>query len=113
MSYCKPIVQNLTMASGARVTEAIRIGDAVLVGFSTPAALTNTSFTFKVCTTKDGTFLDLYDSAGNIVSITVTTSRAYTLTANEADAIAPWGYLQFYGAVQNEAAARTIITTKK
>ena len=91
MSYRKPYVQALTMASGARLTEAMRVGDAVLVGFATPGTLTNTSFNFHVCTTKTGTFLPLYDSAGNIVAITVTTSRAYTLTANEADAIASFG----------------------
>ena len=113
MSYRKPIVQTLTIANGARISDHLRVGEAVLGGFRTPSILTNTSFNFNVCDTPKGTYRPLYDSAGNIVVVTVTVDRAYTLTANEADAIAPWGYLKFYGAVENEAQAVSIVTTKK
>ena len=113
MSYRRPYVQTLTIAAASDTSDSLPIRDAVLVGFKTPAALTTTSFTFEVCDTNDGTFLPLYDSAGNLVTVTVTVDRAYTLTANEADAIAPWGYMKFVAADGAEGTARSIVTTKK
>ena len=45
-----------------------------LVGISLPASLTGTALKFQACDTVDGTFLPVYNSAGEI-SLTVAASR--------------------------------------
>lgn len=95
--YRKPITRDVTIASGATVSNEIELRTYMLGGIITPAALTSTALTFQVSATKGGTYVPLYDSGGNQVSITVTTSRGYAITDSEADALAPWGFVKIVG----------------
>lgn len=110
--YNKARTISATIASGGTTTDVIPLLGGVAAGIITPAALTSVTFTFTVCDTATGTFVPLYDSAGNLVSITVTTSRAYGITGAEADALAPWAFIKIVGNAA-EAAARTIVVVKK
>ena len=112
MSYNKPRTMPAVIANGTDTSTLVALLDGLMVGIQTPATLTSTSFTFVVCGTPDGTFVPLFDSEGNQVSITVAGSRGYTLTTAEADAIAPWPFAKLVGD-QNEAAERTLLVTKK
>lgn len=104
--------QTLTVANGGTTTEAFKFWDSMAVGFITPTLLTSLEVAFTVCDTVDGTFRTLYDSAGNVPTITVTTATAYAITGSEADALAPWAYFKMvFSAV--EAAERSIVVTKK
>ncbi len=112
MSYVKPRTISVTVASGGTNSTTIPLLDSLTFGFITPAALTSGSLTFEVCDTNDGTFRTLTDSAGNVPSVTIATSTAYTLTGSEADAIAPWPYVQLVMAGA-EGAERTFVIVKK
>lgn len=50
----------------------------------------------------------LYDSEGNVPSVTVSSSQGYSLTGGEADAIGPWPYFRFESQAA-EGADREII----
>lgn len=65
-----------TVANGNSLSAAVDFGTAVLVGIQTPAAIDSaTSLTFQV--SYDGTtFANFYDSTGNEVTLTVSTSRS-------------------------------------
>jgi hypothetical protein len=111
VAYNKSFV-TATIASGGTTSEAIPLLDVAMAGFITPAALTGTAFTFTVCNTADGTFVALYDSEGNPVSVTVTTSRAYGLTGSEADALAPWPFAKIVSG-SAEGGERSIVVCLK
>lgn len=110
--YRKPISVTATIAAGGTTTGEIELRDYALAGFITPAALTSTAITFTVSATKGGTFVPLYTSAGNQVALTVTTSQAYGITGEEADALAPWNYIKLVGG-SVEGAARSILLALK
>ena len=57
------------------LTNALDMRGKTLVGLIMPAALTSTSITFSGCETVDGTFVDLYDTSGTQISVTVAASR--------------------------------------
>ena len=112
MESVRARTQTLTIAAGGTTTPAFKFWDSMVVGFVTPATLTSTIVTFTVCSTADGTFVPLFDSASNEPSVTVTTSEGYAITGSEADALAPWAYFKMVFD-QTEAVARDIIITKK
>lgn len=92
--YKRPETRTAEIASGGTESGVINIQDYAIAGVITPSALTGTALTFKACATKDGTFVDVYDSDGNQVSATATASRAIGLSASEADALAPWQWVK-------------------
>ena len=112
MSYRPSRRQTVTIPSGDTDSEVIKLLDGVLMGIITPALLTSTSMTVKVCDTPAGTFLDLVDSEGNTPTLTVTTSTAYGLVGTEIDAVAPWPYAKLVGG-SSEAADRDIVVCSK
>lgn len=61
------------------LTGEISMGDFTPCKLFTPSALTSTSLTFLVKDDKEDVFRELRDSAGNAVSLTVTTSGCYIL----------------------------------
>lgn len=87
MGYVRPFTKSVTIASGGTTSEALPTSVGTILGFRTPATLTSTAVTFTGCATATGTFVPVYDSEGNQVSVTVTTSRGYTLSGSDADAI--------------------------
>jgi hypothetical protein len=114
MAYNKPRAMTRRIASGSDTSAVVELLDGVLAGFSTPAALDTTSIKFEVCHVNDGTtFLPLYDSEGNEITLAVTTSRAYSIVGAEADALAPWPYVQLIAADGNESGDRDFVVVKK
>ena len=103
----KPVVQTASIASGAATSQALRMTGGPIIGILMPGTLTSTVLTFTACDTKTGTFLPVYDTEGNQVSVTVAASRAYGLSGSDADAIAAFSYIKLV-LDQNEAAARSI-----
>jgi len=91
--YRKPVTLTATIAAGGTESQELELRDYQNIGLSTPAVLTSTALTFKVSATKGGTKLPLYDSDNALVSLTVTTSRAYGVSGVEADALAPWPFV--------------------
>ena len=86
-----------TIATGATTSDALDMGSSPdpfggLAGFITPASLTGTSFTFTV-SLDDVTYYPVYN--GNTqLSITVTSSRAYGLTADNKALLCPWRFIK-------------------
>ena len=105
--YRKPERRTVLIANGATDSAEIELGPYSLAGFITPAALTATSFTLKVCNTRGGTYVALYDSDGNQIAIPVAASLAYGLVGADADATAPWQFVKLVSSAP-EGADRTI-----
>ena len=82
-----------------------------LAGIVMPAAWTAANLTFQVATATGGTFQDLYDDAGNEVTVTAAVSRSHGIDLL-AGVLAPWRFLKIRsgtsGVAVNQAAARTI-----
>lgn len=96
-SYQKPRLIEVTIANGATTSDVIDLNDRMVAGIITPAALTSTVITFVVSDARAGTFVPLYDSDNALVSLTVTTARAYGMSGVEADALAPFPYAKLVG----------------
>ena len=67
--------QNVTIASGANITDALNVGNGRLVGIAMPAAWDTAAITFQA--SADGsTYYDLYDSDGSEVTISSSAAAA-------------------------------------
>ena len=98
----------VTIPNGDTTSEAVRMDNYVLAGIITPAALTGTAFTFTVSNTFAGTYVPVYDSNGNQVSVAAAVSRALGLSGAEADALAPWPFVKVVSG-SAEGADRSLI----
>ena len=105
--YRHPIVQTADIASGQTTSQALQVAQGIVTGLIMPAAFTGTTITFTACDTKDGTFVAVYDSDGNQVSLAVAASRAVGLSGAEADALAPFSYIKLVSG-SSEGAAREV-----
>ena len=105
--YNHPVVVSFAIANGAQESDAKRVTAGFAAGLLMPSAFTGTAITFLACDTMDGTYLDVYDSDGNQVSVAVAASRACGLSGAEADALSPYTYLKIKSG-SAEAAARTV-----
>lgn len=85
------------------LTDSLDLRGRVLVGIILPAAMTSTSITFKF-SNDNTTFVDLYDTSGNQVSVTIAASRWVGLLAED---FAGARYLKI-ATGSGEAADRTI-----
>lgn len=65
----------VTIASSGTTSSAIDLGEWLLAGIITPAALTGTAFTFTASDTEDGTYNTCYDSSGTAITVTAAASR--------------------------------------
>lgn len=92
----------VTIANGATVSSAFDARGFATIGFATPAALTGTAITFQV-SHDNVTFVPLKTTANAAVSVTVTTSSAYTIPSE----VKPWRYIKLVSG-SAEGAARTI-----
>lgn len=63
-------LQTATIGIGASLSPEVALGQKTLVGILMPAAWTTASLTFQA-TVDDTNFAELYDGAGNPVSLTV------------------------------------------
>ena len=103
----KPVVKTATIAASATTSDAIELRDYAMAGFIMPATLTSTTMTFTVCDTKAGTYVPLYDSDGNQISLPVAAARAIGLSGTEADALAPFAWVKLVGG-STEVSARSV-----
>ena len=85
---------SVTILNGATDSGAFNMKDVAFVGLIIPAAFTGASISFKVSDKSDGTFVQLYDETGTLVSVAVGASRAYALPA----AISGWQYVKVVSA---------------
>jgi hypothetical protein len=66
------IIRPVSIAAGATGLSAeVNIGGFELMALEMPTAWTTANLTFKVARETGGTFYDLYDDAGNEVTVTV------------------------------------------
>jgi hypothetical protein len=100
--------QNVTIANGAQLSSEINTGGMALVGLYLPAALTGTAITFQASSTSGGTYLDVYNSAGQ-VSYTVAPSRYIAIDPKDFQGMI---YLKLKSG-SAEGAARTITVSLK
>ena len=96
------------IANGESLSGAIHVGDFSDWGIIMPDTWTAANLTFQVCDTESGTYVDLYDSSGNEVSVTVAASRGITGLPD----ITQWSWLKIRSgtaaAAVNQAAERII-----
>lgn len=105
--YQHPRSQNALIASGGTKSQALLVAGGVVLGIILPDAITGTTLTFEACDTADGTFVPVYDSDGNQVSLAIAADRAIGLSGAEADALTPFPYIKLVSG-SAEGADRTI-----
>ena len=94
----------VTIASSGTTSQAVDVGEWLIAGIVTPAALTGIAMTFTGALTEGGTYRPLRDSSGTAISVTVAASR-HILVEPQTFAGARWLKLVSGTA---EGAARTI-----
>lgn len=99
---------SVTIDISTQLSSEIVTGGFQLCGFILPAAFTGTAITFQVSNTSGGTYVDLYNSAGQ-VSYTVAPSRYVAVDPKDFQGVK---YLKLKSG-SSEAAARTIICSMK
>lgn len=97
-----------TIANGASLSGAVCLGQGVPLSIQMPSAFTGTALTFQG-SNDNSTYQNLYDDAGNELTVTVAASRNVLLPAS---ALAGWTFLKVRsgtsGSPTTEAAARTL-----
>lgn len=101
------------IASGESLSTALDIDGALAIAIHMPAAWTTASLTFQA--SFDGTtYNNVYDDAGNEVTVTAAASRAITILSNY---LTPFRFIKIRsgtsGSAVNQAAARAIIVEHK
>lgn len=64
----------VTLPAAAGASDVFKLGPRSLVAIETPATLVSTSLTLQGCDTESGTFKEIRDYAGNLLTITVSTN---------------------------------------
>lgn len=96
-----------TIASSGTTSEARRIKGSKVFAFIF-GTMTGTTLTFTVSNSYDGTYVPLYDDAGNQISITVTDDACVGITSSAASmALASVEWVKVVSG-SSEAAERTI-----
>ena len=105
------LMQEVAVAGGAQLTAEIDLGNNVsLEGVIVGASFEGTQIGFVVAEKAGGTFVNLYDEAGNRVLITVTSSRAYGFKEDVRAQLAPWRYIKLETqTAQTDALTLTVI----
>lgn len=100
--------QTLTIDNGATVSDAYRASNTMAYGLQMPAAFTGATISFQVSADNGTTYQALYDSANNLVSVTVAASRSYDLPAT----LRSWTNFKIVSA-SAEGAARLLVVVGK
>lgn len=107
------LTTSVTIANGATVSGAIALGGTTLVGLLIPSTWDGGNITIQGCDTSGGTYVDVYDSNGNIVTATVGgASRIVSLTGNMLQAVANIPHIKLKAA-SAVGASRTIVVLSK
>ncbi len=109
--YRKPETRTVTILNGATVSDVVQLRDYVLAGliFTT---MTSSAMTFLASDLKDGTYVQVRDTAGVAISITVNSDTAVAIHGTPGEAMAPWNFIKLVGGTM-EAADRTILLALK
>ena len=71
-------IVSIPIANGATESTAFQLGNAKYLALETPATMVGTTVTFEVLSALNGTsWVGLRDTAGNLVTITVSATVAY------------------------------------
>lgn len=101
---------SVVIANGATESSLINLKGFVLVGITTPAALTGTALTFESCSsTGTGCIPVKTSTSGTALSYTVTTSSYYAITPTDFQGVQ---YLKIKSG-SAEGAARTLVISLK
>lgn len=98
-------VLTATIASSGNTSSAVNLGGTTAIGFTTPAALTATTFTFLGSMDKGATFVTIRDQLDAIVTYTVSTDSGYAL---DATIFAPYDQIKVFTPGSTEAAEREV-----
>ncbi len=101
--------QNVVIASGVALSEAVKVDEFGMGLIHMPSAWTVADIGFHVSTEVAGTYIPLYDEDGLLVVVTAPEAdRSYVLPARLATAhyVKLWSNLA--GADENQVAARTL-----
>jgi len=93
-----------TIAISSTTSDAVKLFGCTAIGFTTPAALTGTTFTFKGSVDGGVTFVDIKDRFNVLVSFTVAVDAGYPL---DADVFAPYDEIKIVSG-STEVAERLI-----
>lgn len=106
--------QSFTILNGTNIsTSYIDLGGKVLVALNIPSGYTAGNITFQSCDTANGTYQDVYDANGNLVTLNVSSGgRIVCLTGTALQAIASLQYIKIKTA-SNVTADRTIVAIAK
>lgn len=107
----KTFIKEVTIASSGTTSDAVEITRSEVVGIRFPATLTGTAVSFLTSESYDGTYIPLYDDAGNLFTVTPTGALAIA-SLNPAEVV---GLLNYVKIVSNatEGAARTLAIVYK
>ena len=104
---------NAIVGNGTTTTSTISLYGNDLVGLLIPSAWDGGNITIQGCDTQTGTFVDVYDSIGNIVTLTVGgSSRIVGITGSFLQAIANIPFIKLKTAL-TVGADRTVIVLSK
>ena len=100
--------KSATIANGASLSEEIDLGGYGLAAIEMPAAWTAANLTFQAASASAGTFKNVYDAAGNQLTVTADASRVLT----DIPELAPLRFIKIRsgtsGTPVNQGAERTI-----
>ncbi len=104
----KVVYRSLSPLTGT-TTEAFDVAGGTLVGLITPGTVASTSVEIQVSDTISGTFVPVYDNAGNKYTITVAASRAFWINDSVTK---PWKFAKLvFGSSETAAVFKLAIRT--
>lgn len=72
----RAVLNSVTIADGQTVSSAVNVKRLTVASIVTPASFEGTTITFQVSYDGETTWVPLHDSSGNVVTLTVASSRA-------------------------------------
>ncbi len=94
-----------TIEATESLSDAVDLADSQLHGIIMPAAWDAANLTFQVSNAIDGTYVNLYDDAGNETTVTAAAGRAIAIDV-AALQLAPWRYLRVRSGTSGTAVAQ-------
>lgn len=85
----------VTIKAGQTTSDVTDIARCTMISLAIPAGYADGNITLQASDTATGTFTDVYDSGGTIVTITVAgASRVISLTGTQFQAVAPLSFIR-------------------
>ena len=107
----KGTTKTAVIALNASLSGEVDLEGYLLAGIIMPAGWDAANITFTVCATSGGTFVPLYDDAGNEITVTVGgTSRGIGMDLL-AGALAPWRFIKLRSGTVGTSVAQTAART--